>query len=77
MSLPKEKLLNLLPDIDEDTAKEVLNFIEYLLEKKRQEQSEKSPKAKSINIKPLPMTKPWPKDLVIKREDAYSEYRGL
>lgn len=79
MSLPnpREKLRNLLPEIDDDTAIVVLDFMEYLMEKKRQDKLEESPKATSISIEPLPATKPWPKDLVIRREDAYSEYRGL
>lgn len=74
---PKERLLNLLENLDKDTTLKILDFTEYIITKQDTSSLKFDDNSKVINIEPLPMTVQWPKDLKITREDAYSENRGL
>ena len=74
---PREKLNKLLPEIDDQTVAIILDFTEYILAKKDLETFNKDTKTKGIMIEPFNMTVPWTEDVIIKREDAYSEERCL
>lgn len=72
---PKERLYSILSGVDEDTATQILDFTEYLLNK--DDKNTFGDSSKQICIEPLPMKQKWDDNTTIKREDAYSEGRGL